>query len=212
MRTVRRTLAATARWGSAAALVALVASGCVVAPAGTQLLPPERTARTVSATAWVAPVEVTDPDALWQAGAIRDALCLNIADFAKAAGYFSTVRTFPGKPAPEDYVLRFTFDRYVQKREPHPLYFPAAFLTATLYIWLGGPIVNETIDLSGTLAITDANGLELARANAAFAETSWKGLYSDGSMTADTSRERTAFIKQLLDRAVDGLARKGGQS
>lgn len=209
---MRQPFSVAARWGCASILFALAASGCVTTPAGTQLLPPERVAQTVRRTAWIAPVEVSDPEALWQAGAIRDALTLNIADFAKAAGYFTAIKTFPGKPAPDDYVLRFAFDRYVQKREPHPLYFPAAFLTATLYIWLGGPIVNETTDLSGTLSITETSGVEIARADAAIAHTSWKGLYSDGSLTADTSRERTAFIKQLLDRAVDGLARKGGAS
>lgn len=196
--------------GSLALAIAL--SGCVTMPAGTQLRPPEPARQTVHATAWIAPVEVADPESPGQADATRDALTGTLTDFIQAAGYFSTAKSFPGAPRPDDFVLRFSFDRYVQSRRPHPLYFPGAFLTATLYIWFGGPIVNETIDLSGTLVITESGGKEVARATNALKRTSAKGLYTQGSMSGDTSTERTAFIAQLLDRAVADLARKGNES
>lgn len=106
---------------------------------------------------------------------------------------------------PDDLALRFEFSLYRLKREVHPAYFPGALLTLTLYIWFGGPIVNDRADLEGTLVIKDAAGQTLARAQASLSEKHSVNLWLSEYPLPSGVKERTRFVRKLLDRALGEL-------
>ncbi len=200
-------------WGDGAAafitaMVFLTQSGCFSIPLSANLGPPENSAGRVDATAWVGKVEVTDTRAR-QAASLSDSLALSIRDYVDAGEYFRGVKMLPGRPATGDYVLDFTFEEFYQRRRFHAAYFPAAILTLTLYIWFGGPIVVDTIDLAGTLQITGADGRLVATSTSSVQEKDNRSLYSDQYLTADITAERTRLIRELLENAVGELKRRG---
>ena len=104
-----------------------------------------------------------------------------------------------------DVVLDFTFDRYQQKRNPHPAYFPAAILTLTGYIWVGGPIFVDTTDLSGKLVVKDATGNVLVTTTAVSRDAHNVSLWSPDYALPSGIEGRTALASDLLDKAVTEL-------
>jgi hypothetical protein len=89
-----------------------------------------------------------------------------------------------------------------------PYYFPAAFLTLTLYIWFGGPIMYDELDLAGALQIKTADGRVVGESQAKYRKSGRKNLYSEGYLNPSSEKERTDLIKKLLDDATTSL--KGG--
>ena len=94
-----------------AAVLLVCFTGCALPHPGTSLLPPQPASTRVGGVAWVADVEVTDPE-LTRTGTIQETLFLSVKDYTQEAGYFDQVKTLPGKPAPGDYMLHFTFDHF----------------------------------------------------------------------------------------------------
>jgi hypothetical protein len=182
----------------------LVAVGCANVPAGAGLLPATPASGRVDKGAWLAKVAITDPK-LTNRDTIEEALTLSTAKFVGEAGYFTRINTLPGKPRPDDYLLRLTVDRYRQSRSVHPAYFPAAFVTMTLYIWFGGPIFRDTIDLSGTLVVDSPDGARVTEASDSRKERHNVSFWSTQYALPSGIDGRTAFIKALFDKAAAQL-------
>lgn len=137
---------------------------------------------------------------------MEDSLRGNILSYIQDSGYFTEVDTLPGKIGENDLVLDFQFDHFLQERSIHPAYFPAALLTFTVYIWVGGPIVIDESDLSGTLTVKDSNSQILTKITSAVKEKHNLSLYTDkfkGSL-----EDRTILIRDLLKKAIVELRKK----
>jgi len=191
----------------AVTLSALCAAvGCVSVPTGTSLEAAQLATVSVPRGAWLAPTLITDPSAK-EVVELQRSLTLAIASYTSDAKYFSRVNLLPGNLRPEEVVLRFGFDRYQLRREPHPAYFPAAILTLTLYIWFGGPIYRDKANLSAELRVQDAAGQELVRVSDSFQDERDVGFFSPDYVFPSTIKARTNLIRSLLDKAVGELAR-----
>lgn len=203
------------RLGTGGALIGLCLStvGCSI-QAGTSLDRPSPMARPLPATAWIETARITDPEV--SAGPqMKEEVTASIVDYVQAGNFFRAVKTKPGTPAPDDYVLQFSFDHFLQLRRIHPLYVPLAFITATLYIWVGGPIVIDDIDLSGTLTIaTAARGTLVTVQGTPIESDESKSLYASDYPNGDPQRraERTKLIADLITKALAELAHGKGAS
>jgi hypothetical protein len=185
---VRRPVGRTLSHPGWLGLLTVSAVACIRVPAGVGLGDPRPSPASLDRRAWLAKVEVADPEAV-HAQQLTDALTLNLAEFVRKSGHFRAVDLLPGQVGPDDVVLRLAFARYRQRRAPHPAYFPAAFLTATLYIWVGGPIFTDTSDLEATLSIEPAE--------------------PEYSMPSGLNA-RTRLVQELLDDSVNSLRTSGG--
>jgi len=142
---------------------------------------------------------------------LEEALTRNIREFVAGAGYFRKVSTPPVKLG-EGYRLRFRFRRYQVVRKAHPGYFPGAFCTLTLWIWVGGPIYQDTLAFDADLEVQDAAGTSLVRLSEAVEDHANVSFYSTNYAVAPSgTAERTEVIKRLLDRAVTQLQSDGGK-
>jgi len=113
-------------------------TGCVTLPAGTGLNAPIRIEKAIPRKAWIGKVKIAD-DSVENKAVVEDSLRGNISTYVQDAGYFLETNNLPGKVADDDLVLDFRFDRYIEKRNTHPAYFPVALITMTFYIWFGRP-------------------------------------------------------------------------
>jgi hypothetical protein len=187
-------------------------AGCVALPRGTGLSRPTRVAASIDRRAWLARVEIADPDVPGKA-LIEDSLTINVLEYLGEAGYFRTVNVLPGQVNAADYLLRLRFDRYRQQRAPHPAYFPGALLTLTLWIWFGGPIYTDTSDLAASLVVEDRRGRALTTLVAEKKERHSVSLWSPQICAAERHRGGTAIVEDLFERATNYLQQqKGGLS
>jgi hypothetical protein len=188
-------------WLVIAVFVSGALTGCVSVPAGTSLATPTPSSVSLDRGAWLAPVEISDPQTK-QIDEIRHSLTLSIAGYTDRARFFRRVNLLPGQPSPDELVLHFRFDHYQLERTPHPAYFPGALLTLTLYIWLGGPIYVDQAHLSGSLALEDPSGKELVRVANQYDDRHSVNLWSQDYMLPSAIEARTTLVRFLLDQAV----------
>lgn len=179
-------------------------------PPGASLEPPRPALVSVSRGAWLAPVQITaeaeNPLDL------QRALTLGVATYAQNARYFPRVNLLPGHLADGDVVLRFEFDQYQLQRQMHPAYLPAFFLTASLYVFFGGPIDRDIAMLGGRLRIEDSAGNPLAESRGHFEDRHNVSMYTGDLRFPSSMKARTDLVRALLDDAVGQLARAGAAS
>jgi hypothetical protein len=187
----------------------LFVGGCFTPPPGANLGSRSPVKDPMSQRAWLAPVEISDTS-VDNRSDVAEQLTTSIREYAREGRYFSDVLRLPGNIVGEDLVLRFRFDRYYLKRSAHPAYFPAAFLTATLYIWAGGPIFRQTTALAGSLAVEDATGHVIAHATAMNREVHNVSFWSPEYALPGSVEARTRFVEELLDEVRATLRQRGG--
>lgn len=178
-------------------VVAVGFTGCVTAPQSGALARPSPAKAKSGRDALVERVVVTAPQVAVP-DVLEESLTINLAQLLVDAGYFRTVKVVPGKLA-DGYRVKLRFDRYGVTRRIHPAYFPAAFLTATFYIWFGGPIFLDDVDLHAELKLEDPNGKVLAKKSDELKYYENISLYSSKRGTWDGGAERTRLIQMLLD-------------
>lgn len=182
-------------------------AACVTIPPGSSLNAAAPIAFRIPRTAWVHEVRITDPS-VQSPKVLEGALQGNLADFVRETACFEDVQDFPGKVPPHDVTLDFIFDRYSQKRTPHPAYFPAAILTMTLYIWFGGPIYEDVANMSGLLIVREGSGRRLTEVKARINEAHGVSLWSPEYVFASGIAARTALMQQLVQQACAELHKK----
>jgi len=195
------------------ALVVLMSSimGCsIVMPQAGSLAPPQPAKWKSPRQAMVERVVVRD-SRLSAPDIVEESLTINVKNLLVQAGYFSDVKVVPEK-ATNAYHLRLQFDRYAVSRRIHPAYWPVAFITMTFYIWFGGPIVVDDVDLHGELTVEDDNGKVLVRKTEELVSSENRNLYSPRRNFWDGSVERTRVIQSLIDQVMAELQRPGGLS
>jgi hypothetical protein len=175
-------------------------------PRGTGLGRPPRIDQPIPQRAWLQRVSIAD-QGVSDRNDIEESLTINTLEYIREGAYFRDAATLPGNLQPGDVVLRLTFDRYDQKRSAHPAYFPAAFLTATLYIWIGGPIFNDTSHLSAVLRAEDASGVRLAEARSEVRERHSVSLWSPQYALPSGIDARTRLIGDLFGKVLAHLRR-----
>ena len=178
--------------------------GCSInIPAGAGLNTPEEATRIVHKNVWVAPVEirfsVSDRDTL------EESLTISIIDYIREWKMFPSVRGLPGKPRAEDYVLRFTLNRYDEHRRLLPYALPFSFVTLTFYMFFGGPLMEDSVDLAGHLVVEDSEGNLITQSNAEFADAKKRSMWAPEYILPGDTEARTRFIRTLLDRATTNL-------
>src|SRR5438552_3829133 len=94
--------------------------------------------------------------------ALEESLTPSFLQFVAEPGRFRAVRPFDGRLTADDLLLRLSFDRFEQRRRIHPVGLPGALLTATLYIWAGGPIFLDRSLLAGRLIVEEVTGAIIA--------------------------------------------------
>lgn len=134
-------------------------------------------------------------------------LTMELEKYITRAGYFKSLLTFPTKQGDRDVRLKFEFTRLYSRRSPHPGYFPGALITATLWIWFNGPIVQDTTEFAGKLIIEDNQGRRLAKSEKKVGSSHGVGMWDPGYMGGiqDVGRDLTELVKQLLDSSVSQI-------
>lgn len=161
---------------------------------------------------WLSKVEILDPS-VDDKSATENTLTVNILKYLQEGRYFKEANFFPDKVDESDLVLRFQFDRYKQKRTVHPAYFPGALLTATLYIWVGGPVTTESLSFSGKLIVEDSHGSLITEVSSQVNDKYNLSIYSNEKSATWSGRAinpratdaRTLIIKELLNKAIEIL-------
>lgn len=176
-------------------------------PIGTGLGPPARQATRVPRNAWIAPVEIRDPE-VPNREAVVEGFTTSLRDYMDKAGYFAKVSALPGRPGKEDVILKFRFDRYQLRRSVHPLNIPLGFLTLTFYYWFGGPVAIDTTDIKCQLTIEQVDATPLAVARKEIAETKNVSVWSSDYLLPSSVEARTEFFAALLDDATRQLNAK----
>lgn len=185
----------------------LFLSGCVTLPRGTGLYKATPISNTIDKKAWLSKVEILDAS-VKDKSVTEDSLTSNILEYLQEGRYFKEVNLLPGKVDEKDLVLRFQFDRYQQKRSVHPDYFPTALLTATLYIWFGGPIFIDSSSLSSKLAVEDSHRTLITEVSSQVNEQHNVSFWSPEYILPSGIEARTSIIKELLSKASDGIRQK----
>lgn len=183
------------------------AAGCVL-PQSSNLAPPQPAKVAARQDALVERVVLLD-ERIPNPDVTEEALTTNFADLLTQAGYFQRVKVVPEKIS-QGYIVRLRFERYELTRRIHPIYFPAAFLTATFYIWFNGPIYRDVVDMKADLKIESADGKTLATQSEEVKYTENIGLYSEKREAMDGAAERTKLIQSLVDGAMAQLHTAGG--
>lgn len=130
-----------------------------------------------------------------------------ILEFLRQSGCFNAVNILPGKVVPGDVVLSFRLKPFLIERGVHPAYYPCAFFTVGLYIFLGGPIVRDTFNVTCNMTARDAHGT-------VFYDRSlmekYKRSYSFWSFGGGPDKRLSGLISELLQEMVRDFGRKGG--
>lgn len=189
------------------ALCLLTLTGCVTLPPGTNFDSPVRTEQTLPHKAWIGAVKFAD-ESMENRAVLEDSLRGNITSYIQDADYFLEISTIPGKVGNDDLILDFRFDRYVQKRNTHPAYFPLALATLTLYIWFGGPIYVDESDLSGMLTVKNGAGNSLVQVSSQVHEEHNVSLWSSEYALPSGIKARSSMLQELMSKARADLRSK----
>lgn len=179
--------------------IMILISSCVSLPRGTGLSKAIPAEKTIDNKVWLSKVEVSDPT-VEDKSLIEDSLTIHILQYIEDGKYARDVNLLPGKVSENDLIFQFQFDKYLQKRSPHPAYFPAAILTATFYIWFGGPIFVDTSEISGSLIVKDSSGSIVTKESSQVSEEHNVSLWSPQYALPSGIDARTQIIKTLLSK------------
>ena len=91
-------------------------------------------------------------------------------------------------------IIDLKFKKYFNQLEVHPLYFPLATLTLTLYIWFGGPIVRYEADYTLEVNSYDSKGNKLKSATQNFKDSTNENIYSGFKARREIPSIRFNFI------------------
>lgn len=72
--------------------------------------------------------------------------------------YFNSVDYYNEPLDKEAYILDIQFIKSYEDISVHPMYFPGAILTLTLYIWFGGPIVSNAVEDNLIVSVYNPKG------------------------------------------------------
>jgi hypothetical protein len=185
-------------------LLIFALNACFSIQPGTTLAPAAPTARRIERAAWIQPIQIADPSVA-RADRAASQLTLSFQKYIEQTSAFRSVGILPADMSQDDIVLSLRFERYRQARKLHPAYLPAALLTFSLYIWFGGPIYRDEIDLNATLQLLSASGSVLAQATTERRESRTTNVWSTEYMLPSGLQPRTAAIQTLLDDALSQL-------
>ncbi len=187
-------------------------SGCGTMPPGPAGVPPlspppSAFHQSVATDAWMDVVKISDPY-VGEGESIAETQRSSIARYIEGEHFFRTVQMLPGKPAADAYVLQFDFTGFHAVRGMHPLAVPGSLLTLTLYIWVGGPMMTEDVNYTGTLTVRRPDASLVTRTQASVARKRSMGLHTEGYMHFDYAEERIEVVRELVTQAVGGLTSK----
>lgn len=165
---------------------------------------------TIDKKVWLSKVEILDLSGEDKSIA-EESFTLNLLEYLQEGRYFKEVNLLPGKVGEDDLILRFRFDRFKEKYGVHPAYFPGALLTATLYIWVGGPCATMSSNLSGKLIVEDSHGSLITKVNYEVKGKRNFSIWTASEQGDFFSKPRTLIIKELLDRACATLQQRERQ-
>jgi hypothetical protein len=186
------------------ACLAALLTACAGVPVGTALGSASPAARAQPRAAWIESVKIDDPK-VPDASALEGSLSLSVKRYLEESQAFQRVGLLPGEIGADDVVLRLEFQRYRQRRRPHPAYFPLAILTLTAYIWVGGPVYRDTSDLAARLEAKDREGRSLASVEKALSQNQDVSFLSQEYTFPSGLDARTNLMRALLDELVQQL-------
>ena len=188
-------------------LAPLLLSGCVsVTPVGPLNPPSGFVSKAVSRPVFLNEVIVSDItlDAEGQKNAGK-VLTGEIKRYMDKAGYFSIMKEYPTKIEVQDLQLQFEFSSLQASRSPHPGYFPGAIFTLTIWIWVGGPIYTDELNIVGKLTVLNANNQTIATAQRQYFGDQNVSFFDPEYYGGIGSDKLQKIVKGLLDDAVAQL-------
>lgn len=133
-----------------------------------------------------------------------------IARVIEASGLFLSVTRGEFDPSNVDLVIQVEPAIVAWDRRPNMAYFPLAFATLTLYIWVGGPIVTDTEFYDLTLKMHDASGRHLFDVTTRQSHTHWNNLYRHEHRSPRCLGPHAGeLIAELVKSLSDRLASEG---
>ncbi len=92
--------------------------------------------------------------------------------------FFQSVDYYHEPLDKETLIMDLKFNKYYEENSVHPLYFPGAFLTFTLYIWFGGPIRQNQVDNEVIISIYNQKGQLVSQTSKALKYIENENFYS----------------------------------
>ncbi|EPG75582.1 putative lipoprotein [Leptospira fainei serovar Hurstbridge str. BUT 6] len=186
----------------------VIVTGCVSIPVGVNLSEPKTKAFPLPSTVYIEKVIL--PVYLENRLQKEEKFTLSVLDFAAKSEYFTKVN-YIGQKDPGDrnyHVLQITCDEYLERREPHPAYFPLAIITVTLYIWLGGPIHTDYSKYSCELKAKDSKQKVIFSDKKAISNEKNSNMFDNRRYFPSSIEDRTEVIGSLLLNVYNYLKEK----
>lgn len=189
---------------TASMLLCLSLAGCVsYTPSGPLGSPEKLASSPLPRGAQVADVVISAPGLAEDTRkGLSGQLTEQISQYVDRGAYFNRVVVFPGKLGDQDVILKFNLTSLKGQRQIHPAYFPGAILTATMWIWVNGPVSIDKTDLAGELIIEDRQGKRLARVTEQVRLDKNIGIWDDEYTANLGATQLRALITKLLDAAT----------
>lgn len=167
-------------------LVCLSLASCMTLPPTTSFNAPTNAQGPVEANAWLARVEITDIELVSQESRaqVENSLANNLLRFLRDGKYFRQIELLPGTPKPEDFVLRFVFDRY--RKERHWKVF----------------VNSDASDLAASLIVTHSDGTLVKGVRASVMEEHLVDSLSPEDALPSGMKGRTQLVEDLLRQAL----------
>lgn len=192
-------------------LAVFTLSGCAIHPQGVGLDTATPSNTRIEKTVWLKPAEINSSSLKENRSTAETAMTLSLLKYIEEKKIFTRAQVLPGTIAGDEHILQFRFDKFTVERNAHPAYFPLAIITLTVYIWANGPIYIDTIDIDGTLIVTDAEGHEVAAFKHAVREEKKVG-YSDPDYFASSGiQQRTQVVSKLLEQYENFLGQQNAK-
>ena len=182
-----------------------ILSGCSTRQQGVGLTPAIASSVTFDHTVWLQQAKIRAPVPQDFKNTSETAMTLSLRNYLEETHMLSRVNILPGEIGSNDHQLVFEFDNYTFSRDAHPAYFPAAFFTMTIYIWVNGPIFVDTFNVDGKLRVLDRSGVEIISFSDKANIQKNIGLFDPEYVMSSGIEQRTKVVKGLVDRYAEFL-------
>ena len=117
------------------------------------------------------------------------------------SGEFINVESY-SENSKNNFVLDLKFNTYENELNVHPLYFPLALLTLTIYIWVGGPVIEYGNKMNYTIQIYDPNLKLIKTKTKDFEFKDWENIYSRFKLRREMPIYRFDEIKKTIRESL----------
>jgi hypothetical protein len=179
----------------------LLFANCLSMPSTSNLPSPTVQKNSLKEEILLEKINVLDSENIFgDKSAIEENLTLNLKNYLERGKYFEKVVLFTEKDSYlENKSFQFYFDTYAIKRKPYKWYFPLAIITLTMYIWFGGTITIDEVQMSGGLEVKDSKNNKVFITKKEIFEEREINLYSSEVSSPNSTSARGKFFFEILE-------------